>query len=435
MQSPSVGPTTIPQVNQQSFRVGCNYITLLNQQYPFAIAVTLRNESQMKASVISAPCEPATGALLANIDSSGAPWGVSVWCLNADTVYDVYVTFGLSLLALTDPDAAQVAAGPGVTVRFTAPVVTLKTAGCMLNADAAPKFIDFREHLLHPHFLSCILAQPEDFAITVLPFGQLPAEVMTAIILRLYYEGLYTLPFLPEMPQLIFLPNSPNRFCIDLTTPNVRWDAKRKVRCAAKNVRLTINAQFRQTLTAIAQYHQARDEKTWLIPTLIDALCDIHNSQSHRGMHCVNRAGVGAQVGGGFSLPPVEPILMCFELWDITGSTLLAATAGFACGTCFHDYTMATLVKSSDSYGTLLTKMVGETLRRCGYRLWYWGMRLGYMLDFERGYGGVDVPRNEFYDKWIACRALPPSADPRDFVSLSPQVIFEVRATAVGEDE
>ena len=66
---------------------------------------------------------------------------------------------------------------------------------------------------------------------------------------------------------------------------------------------------------------------------------------------------------------------------------LVAITAGMSVGCCFHDYSMATLVRDKRNLGHVLTKTVADLLKTCGFKIWYWGYKTGYMQQYDH-YGG-----------------------------------------------
>ena len=118
-----------------------------------------------------------------------------------------------------------------------------------------------------------------------------------------------------------------------------------------------------------------------------------------------------------------------FELWDAGTGELLAVTAGYGCGRCFHDYSMRALVRDKRSAGHVLTKVVARVLRDCGYSIWYWGYKLGYMLDLERGGFGREFERAEFWTRWEAgLTAGEPSEPVRGFVESGKALVAPLGA-------
>eukprot|EP01065_Artemidia_motanka_P008977 TRINITY_DN14566_c0_g1_i2.p2 TRINITY_DN14566_c0_g1~~TRINITY_DN14566_c0_g1_i2.p2 ORF type:complete len:155 (+),score=31.54 TRINITY_DN14566_c0_g1_i2:682-1146(+) len=122
-----------------------------------------------------------------------------------------------------------------------------------------------------------------------------------------------------------------------------------------------------------------------------------------------------------------SPILHgVFQLWE--GDELLAVCCGYGRGRCWHDYTAAS-VRRADRVGTLVSKMAGELLARCGYRLWYWGEQsegTAYMSDFIP-YGGHELQRTEFMRAWCGLcsetpNLLPPAAIDQGFGMVPPPV-------------
>ena len=68
-------------------------------------------------------------------------------------------------------------------------------------------------------------------------------------------------------------------------------------------------------------------------------------------------------------------------------------------GTCFHDYSMATFVRDKRCFGHVLTKTVADLLTTCGFQMWYWGYKNGYMKQYDK-YGGRSYTRSEFWNQW-----------------------------------
>ncbi|CAD7967975.1 unnamed protein product [Amoebophrya sp. A25] len=268
------------------------------------------------------------------------------------------------------------------------------------------------------------------------------------LLLELFAVGCFTLPtFLPH--PFCFIINPEKRFCIDLnaTTP-ATWNSSpsgKNVRRYAKDLRITINRDFEASLRLLQTYHEnekidiprvttispaqggtgaveggssatsqeesnstaaanssttrksstspepktssPKDEKekttapskTWLTEELLKTLSELE-----------------ATVPG----PNAPPVHQCvFEFWE--GEELVALCAGFAVGNgAYHDYSMCTLKRDHRSLGHIASKTVGHILRVCGFQLWYWGCKIGYMSQYEEKYGGRDFPRMEFADRW-----------------------------------
>uniref|UniRef100_A0A7S0R907 Uncharacterized protein n=1 Tax=Pyramimonas obovata TaxID=1411642 RepID=A0A7S0R907_9CHLO len=201
-----------------------------------------------------------------------------------------------------------------------------------------------------------------------------------AVVVELYKAACFTLPtFFPE--PLCAVINPLERYCIDLTARGVRWDRKREMRRATGGFRLSLSHSFEEGLRRLKSYHGAAS--TWLTEDLLQLLVRMRNDRGE----C-----------------PVEQQL--FELWD--GDELVAVTAGFGVGCAFHDYSMGTFVRDQRSAGHVLTKTVGDLLRKAGYTIWYWGCKVGYMEMYDT-YGGRMFPREEFRTRWGGAAQLRPA--------------------------
>ena len=53
-------------------------------------------------------------------------------------------------------------------------------------------------------------------------------------------------------------------------------------------------------------------------------------------------------------------------------------------GTNFHDYSMCAFVRDKRNLGHVLTKTVGDLLHKCGFGVWYWGFKVGYMDQYDK---------------------------------------------------
>ena len=62
---------------------------------------------------------------------------------------------------------------------------------------------------------------------------------------------------------------------------------------------------------------------------------------------------------------------------------LAAVTAGMSVGREFHDYSMLAFIRDKRNLGHVLTKSVGDLLAKCGFDLWYWGFKNGYMSQYD----------------------------------------------------
>jgi len=199
---------------------------------------------------------------------------------------------------------------------------------------------------------------------------------------KLYRASLFTLP---TNNSIIFLPSPLQRFCLDLRiSTKIRWDRNKRMREYLKNFRLSVNHNFPLSLKELFRSKPIQGQGKWVTNWLYDTL-------------------VGMAEHGESEKSQVEHRV--FELWE--GDKLVAVTAGFAVGSCYHDYSMATLVKDKRSCGHILTKVVGHILQRCGYSLWYWGYEVEYMKTYK-GYGGRLFDRKEFAKRWFSASEEPP---------------------------
>ena len=253
------------------------------------------------------------------------------------------------------------------------------------------------------------------------------------LLSRCFYEGLFTLPN-PGTGEYESwaLPNGGKRYCIDLvalnhqTAPSTEaecntaasasdplsapssvidrstWFRSRKLRRLVRRggeedgLQLVVNRNIEQSLRLAQEYHlqpkKTRDrdgnviEKesgTWITESLIKSFALM--------------AAVGPT-------PEGHGVKLCaVELLNREGE-VLAGCLGFALGSVYHDYTMFTCKRSQHSYGNMLTRLLGCALQHAGYKLWYWGFKLGYMEEFVEHCGGVDLPRDEFYRRWVEYR-------------------------------
>eukprot|EP00931_Biecheleriopsis_adriatica_P055589 TRINITY_DN32906_c0_g1_i1.p1 TRINITY_DN32906_c0_g1~~TRINITY_DN32906_c0_g1_i1.p1 ORF type:complete len:524 (+),score=80.62 TRINITY_DN32906_c0_g1_i1:48-1619(+) len=219
-------------------------------------------------------------------------------------------------------------------------------------------------------------------------------------VLELFMLACFTLPTFRPWPMCAVI-NPEERYCIDLLpssgAPPDCWARSKMVRRHAKDLRVTVNLQFRKSVEALKRYHEGgRTRSTWLTEKLIDVLEDMHE-QSDK--------------------VPVKQ--MVFEFWEKRSDVqseatseadsweLVALTAGFGVRLAFHDYSMATLKRDKRSLGNIATKCVGDILQKCGYQLWYWGVKLGYMGEFDEK-GGRKFGREEFAQRWTSAAAAQP---------------------------
>eukprot|EP01064_Diplonema_japonicum_P008164 TRINITY_DN15668_c0_g2_i1.p1 TRINITY_DN15668_c0_g2~~TRINITY_DN15668_c0_g2_i1.p1 ORF type:complete len:353 (+),score=59.27 TRINITY_DN15668_c0_g2_i1:31-1059(+) len=203
-------------------------------------------------------------------------------------------------------------------------------------------------------------------------------EIFTSpsFVHRLFAEALFVLPM---KSQLVILPNPMKRFSIDLSK-EIDWSSSRRMhKNRLKKYRLSIDHDFKNSLRLVSEAHSAKvGSGKWITDKLIDLLSGFnkHNAQNEIQHHA-------------------------FELWE--GDAIVAVSVGFSYGRVYHDYTHATLDRGDSRTGTLLTKVVGDHLQKCGYALWYWGQvseGTSYMADYIGKYGGGELSREGFYARW-----------------------------------
>jgi Leu/Phe-tRNA-protein transferase len=240
------------------------------------------------------------------------------------------------------------------------------------------------DRLTSSEFMRVIVLHPSEWMICLVDWKQ--KRQVLLLMSRLYYEALFTISS-PRHDFLLSIPNGNPRYGIDFSqsVPGC-WAQSRKVRkllCKGKGaaLRVAVNRDFGDTMKRAQAYHDAKGG-TWITPALIQA------------MELMSIAGDSYGVR-----------LCAVELWDASTDTLLAACLGFALGSVYHDFTMFTSVRSSCSFGSLITKVLAAALEDCGYRLWYWGFRVAYMSSFEGSCGAVHWNRDDFYKLWTEYRS------------------------------
>ena len=125
--------------------------------------------------------------------------------------------------------------------------------------------------------------------------------------------------------------------------------------------------------------------------------------------------------------PPPRVRHHVFELWDANTDELLAVTAGFGVGRAYHDYSMAALVRDKRSAGQVLTKTIAALLQKLGYGLWYWGFKNPYMAQYDR-FGGRNIARAEFNDRWDALTAAEPDGGIEDAIAAGAALVAPRRS-------
>lgn len=267
---------------------------------------------------------------------------------------------------------------------------------------------DHFDILSHSEVCNAVVSQPTDWMLMFINWRQKAQVIRT--LSRLYYEGLFTLPDM-RVPNLLSLPNGVRRYVIDFQQcTDGCWTRSKKIRknvarlttadpfreraqtetsaptegCKSKRrqLRVIVNEDFGASLRRALAYHGVRGGATWITDDLVSAL---------ELMSVAGKNAHGVQ-------------LCAVELVDEQTREVLAGCIGFAIGSVYHDFTMYTAVRCSESYGTLVTNVLGAALQDCGYRLWYWGFRVDYMASYEADCGAAQMDRRDFYSVWNAAR-------------------------------
>ncbi|KPA83326.1 hypothetical protein ABB37_02984 [Leptomonas pyrrhocoris] len=368
----------------------------------------------------------------------------SLWCLQFSTSYKVTLTSQTKTPEKEAPNSA-------VTQ------LTFQTLDFRLPVDLreqSPHIVERGSLLFHPEFVQCIAAQGESEYLFYLPTNPLDARTALPFMHALWYHGLFTLPQpIPCGPQstllLLLLPNSDERYVLDLASPARHntsgapveshpltrqradgqtdatgaandggelpearfypWRGHSKVRRVIRAGTYTVvvrddAAGVTGSLQRAYEYHLVQHEASWLDPAfirLMGSCCEAAPSQDTFGVR-----------------------LVCVELVDEAAAEVVAGCCGMAIGSVYHDYTMYTVRRCKDSLGTFLTKLLGEALQRCGYTLWYWGLRLGYMAEYEKHFGAVAMSRNEFYARWCAARDVAPACAVETYLRSSKGMVL-----------
>lgn len=279
------------------------------------------------------------------------------------------------------------------------------------------------------------LNSEEDFTRTC--FSQaVPARGLTLLVefvRRLFFEGLFVLPQGDD--GVAVLPNSAKRYCIDLsryfatvdrvaeggndgsvapiaaTTACVHWEdfvsdwftkdkKMRRVLASAADFDIVVDRDFGEAVIATKVYHETLHKGTWITSGFASLLLLMHRLSRRSPPTASSAVGSATWVEW--------PRLHSVEVRDKKTGALLACTLGFELGRAYHDFSMATLVRDKRvPWGHLATKATAALLVRSNCQLWYWGMKLGYMEAFDvehHDLGGVNIPRQEFYRRWVAAR-------------------------------
>lgn len=283
-----------------------------------------------------------------------------------------------------------------------------------------PQFLLDEALLDREDFTDCACAQDREAMLYFPKMGRL--QNMLPSLHGLFFNGLFTLPqniSNPYRPSwLVQLPNSKERYALDLRSPitssfsppanapviptslapiptaSFPWRRNSKLRRLLKSKAYALRVEDTQqgilsVLRRAAALHRDRDGVTWLCEDLIELFGE-YAANHRRATH------------------PFCPRLLCIQLVRAEDGEVVAGCCGFAIGSVYHDYTMFTCTRAKEGLGTALTKILGEALQRCGYALWYWGIKVDYMTQFEARYGATGMSRKAFYECWNEARCRPP---------------------------
>ncbi|EAN93835.1 hypothetical protein C3747_249g11 [Trypanosoma cruzi] len=253
---------------------------------------------------------------------------------------------------------------------------------------AANTILDVRL-LYRDDFLDCLLSQRSSWML-IEHFGW----ENTTLLQHLFYHSLFAIPDAIREAPVYTLPNgSKGRFCLDLKQENIAWRKSKKVRriMLCDLFAVAVNRDIRDSLCLAREYHLEKKGNTWLKESYIDLLVDLA------------------------ACPEYGVKIMSVELLEKSSGNVLAGCLGFSLGCVHHDFTMFTMQRSPEGFGTFATKLLGEALQQCGYNLWYWGFRLKYMEQFEGKYGGKIICKADFFARWAQNRDVQPNCTLEEF--------------------
>jgi Leu/Phe-tRNA-protein transferase len=238
---------------------------------------------------------------------------------------------------------------------------------------------------------------------------------------RLLAHGLFTIPDEPGTSPMLMLPNPLNRYCLDLSVlppHRRRFNKSKEMRVSKRQqYRLSVNSDFRKSLHALMAYHNENNNNgTWMTTELVDLFHAMNENKNSLVKHWVfelwSQEETKKQQHGNKKTPDRDrQYHVGEETW-----TLVSVTAGMSVGTCFHDYSMATLVRDKRCLGHVLTKTVAALLTKSGYQMWYWGYKNGYMASYDL-YGGKSYNRETFWKQWGEARDNTPMLNIRDVIA------------------
>ena len=214
---------------------------------------------------------------------------------------------------------------------------------------------------------------------------------------ELFRCGLFALPVDTDDSMMPII-NPESRYCIDLRASTAAtWEKSKRVRRHKRDFKLSVNRSFEKSLRALQQYHEIGGA-TWMNERLFLALVAMQGQvwnvtddkkEEKKGTlidHCVfelwepvvQEANGSSGSSSTTSTPTVtaSKSISTTENILLDGHRLVAVVAGFGLGRVWHDYSMCTLLKDRRSVGALLTKAVGQLLKKCGYDVYYWGCKV-----------------------------------------------------------
>ncbi|SCU68119.1 leucyl/phenylalanyl-tRNA protein transferase, putative [Trypanosoma equiperdum] len=323
----------------------------------------------------------------------------TLWALFPNRSYDICLTLnGDSDEHLSD-------------ARGTSPLIRSESTKYCFSYNTLPlgcgirdpvSFIYDATILCRSDFLDCLLAQPKDYM-----FIYLSKHCLKELIARLFYQTLFPLP-LSQSLGLCSLPNyRQGRYCLDLEREEYPWLRNKKVKRLVSSglYSVAVNRDLSNSLRTAQEYHLQRCGSTWLNDNFIEALTDMGDDK---------QLNVG---------------ILAVELIEESTGTAVAGCLGFGIGSVFHDFTMFTCQRTTESYGTIITKVMGAALQACGYNMWYWGDKIEYMKQYEGSYGARFLGREEFLRRWALYRDKKPKYFVGDFLRAGKGLLRSWSAT------
>lgn len=430
--------------------VGENHISIIHST-PFSIVSCTIEDGGVKCSPVvegqlprTAVARPTSFILpllemqkgkAAQLDLAGEThFMATIWALQSDTSYTVVLkmTTEQPMVASGDAAAAPTVEVPATTAASTFPL-------CVTHP--VVNFLSPSSMISRPDIIECLCSQGKEESLHSTAPSPVRHASLRRLLRQLWWNALFALPeIMPVRPNealwYLCLLNPLKRYVLDLqAAPQPLPPPGREGDTAAGDgedrqdgdhggdrgavavdpttsksliypwrqnarVRRIIDASafsvvVRECPEAIAAslwraalYHSDRGRGIWLHPEYIEALARTAEPP--------------------FAGDEANARLCCIELVDRYSGEVVAGCCGMTVGALYHDFSMYTLRRTKDRLGTFLTKLIGEALQQCGYHLWYWGFKIEYMADFQSRYGGTDMSREDFYQRWIKGRAMQP---------------------------